>query len=436
MRELPIPETLQEQYARNVEPGPFYESENVSVPLPDEMPARVIAFYLPQFHAIPENDRWWGTGFTEWTNVTKALPRFPGHYQPRLPGSLGFYDLSRTDVLRRQAELARRFGVEGFCFHHYWFGGRRLLETPLNNLLADPSIDLPFCVNWANENWTRRWDGSESSILMAQDHSPEDDIAFARSLEPLFDDPRYIRIGRRPLLMMYRPSALPDAAATVARWREHFARRGDDPFFAMAQVFNENDPRPHGLDGAVGFPPHRARNHVPTLPVRDAFDASFRGELRPYDAIARESLSYRPSEFRLFPGVCPDWDNESRSPGRGLTLLGSTPGKYGAWLEGAIRWISEVAPPEERLVFVNAWNEWAEGTYLEPDRHFGFAYLAETARALGRVAADPAGTADLGLFGDEDQAATPRGGASAAARKLARAGARLADAVAQALRSV
>ncbi len=429
-------DTLFEQYRANVEPGPEYDDGSDVPSLPADKAVRIIAFYLPQFHAVPENDQWWGEGFTEWTNVTKALPRFSGHYQPRLPGGLGFYDLSNVDVLRRQAGLARSYGIEGFCFHHYWFAGRRLLDTPLRNLLENPDIELPFCVNWANENWTRRWDGSESSILMAQAHSPEDDLAFARSLEPLFDDRRYIRIGGRPLLMLYRPSLLPDAAATVERWRDHFRRRGDDPFIVMPQVFDDNDPRRYGMDGAAGFPPHRARTAVaPIPPPGKLFEGDYRTELRFYDSIALDSIEYRPTGFRLFPGVCPNWDNEARSPGRGQALVGSTPRKYGEWLEAASRWIVASAPPEERIVFVNAWNEWAEGTYLEPDRHYGFAYLAETARALARAATERKEGSDPGAAFRRSGSLTPPPFHERIARRVARKGARIASRVARSLAS-
>ena len=408
----------------------MYDDGTVVPPLPATLPVRLIAFYLPQFHAVPENDEWWGRGFTEWTNVTKALPKFAGHYQPRLPGELGFYDLSNPDVLRRQAEMARRYGIEGFCFHHYWFGGRRLLERPLNNLLANRDIDLPFCVNWANENWTRRWDGGEQHILMAQDYSPADDIAFARSLEPLFDDPRYIRIGGRPLLLLYRPCLLPDAAATVDRWREHFATRNENPFIVMPQVFDEVDPRPYHMDAAAGFPPHRTRLHVEPIFPKGFFDFRYRTEHRSYDAIVAESSSYRPAEFRLFPGVCPDWDNEARSPGRGFALSGSTPAKYGAWLKRACRWIIDAAPPEERIVFINAWNEWAEGTYLEPDRHYGYAYLAETAKALGRL--ELLDEPDAAISGRQEHTPLP----TRVVRRIARRTARLAEDAARILRSI
>ncbi len=378
-----------DQITYNTIAGPSFEDDN-SVAQPVENPlVRLIAFYLPQFHAIPENDAWWGKGFTEWTNITKAMPRFEGHYQPRLPGELGFYDLTQANTLHRQAAMARRYGVGGFCFHHYWFAGTRLLEQPINVLLANPDIDLPFCINWANESWTRRWDGHEKSILMAQKHSPEDDIAFAESLEPYFRDPRYIRVMGRPLMMLYRPSMLPDAAATVERWRGHFVRAGlGDPYITMAQAFGDGDAGKYGMDAAVGFPPFWASGSLakqqPAL-----LDPGHRGEVFDYaamaDATADGYARDREAGRKVFPGVCPSWDNEARKPGRGTCFTGSTPEKYGRWLDAACAAAIDAFPPEERLVFVNAWNEWAEGAYLEPDRHFGYAYLAHTARVLNAL---------------------------------------------------
>jgi lipopolysaccharide biosynthesis protein len=380
----PHPMNFLEQITYNIGPGDhFQDAAEFTLSEPE---VRVVAFYLPQFHPIPENDNWWGKGFTEWTNVTKAIPRFAGHYQPHLPGALGFYDLRLPDALRAQAKLAREFGIYGFCFHYYWFGGRKLLETPLNILLANPDINIGFCINWANESWSRGWNGSERAILIEQQYSEHDDLAFANALEPIVRDPRYIRINGRPLVMLYRPGVLPDAAATVRRWRQQFKLLGlGDPYIVMPQAFGDEDPHTFGMDAAVGFPPHRWWD----LPVNNVavrpFTNEFRGEVISYDAMVQSAVELDPRGYALFPGVCPNWDNDARNPNRGVCFVGSTPRKYGYWLEQACRKVLRRPNQDERLVFVNAWNEWAEGTHLEPDRHFGYAYLNETARVLSNL---------------------------------------------------
>jgi lipopolysaccharide biosynthesis protein len=379
-----------QQILYNVNPGPHFVAAGQGPQLDSDPAVRLIAYYLPQFHPIPQNDLWWGKGFTEWTNVSKAVPRFLGHYQPRLPGELGFYDLRIRDTLARQAELARRYGIHGFCFHYYWFAGTRLLDTPLKLLLESPQIDLPFCINWANENWTRRWDGGNSEILIGQNYSPEDDIALCDALIPALRDPRYIRVGDRPLLMIYRPSLLPDAIATVERWRSRLSEAGiGEPFMVMPQVFNDHDPRPFGFDAAAGFPPHRVGWGHRVYKARQAFHANHQGSLHSYDEMVRRAVGMPEEGYTLFPGVTPQWDNEARNPNRGHCFVGSTPAKYRDWLERACRQALQARVADQRIVFINAWNEWAEGAYLEPDRHFGYAYLAATAEAVNRVSAAP-----------------------------------------------
>jgi lipopolysaccharide biosynthesis protein len=378
------------QAAASIAPGPFYQDD--ATDLPRVRPGvRLIAFYLPQFHPLPENDAWWGAGFTEWTNVRRGRPRFAGHVQPRLPGELGFYDLRDPAVMRRQIALARRYGVGGFCFHHYWFNGRRLLEKPLEMLLADPSLDMPFCINWANENWTRRWDGNDDEILIGQAHSADDDVAFAESLLPIVRDPRYITVDGRPLVMIYRPGLLPSPLATMRRWRVAFMAAGlANPCIVMAQGFGDADPRQYGIDAAVEFPPHKV---AVTPSINDdlhILDPAFAGRVLDYAAVARHAMALPRPSYRLFRGVAPSWDNEARRPGRGMTLAHANPARYGAWLRQACRAaIAEASHPDERIVFVNAWNEWGEGAYLEPDRHFGHAYLIATAQALRAADAAP-----------------------------------------------
>ena len=364
-------------------PGPGFE-EVRALPASAPRNATVLAFYLPQFHPIAENDRWWGSGFTEWTSLARGLPRFAGHYQPRAPRDLGHYRLDGTEVLRRQVELARGAGLNGFVFYFYWFNRRRLLERPLEAFLADRSVDFPFCLMWANENWTRRWDGSEQEVLISQDWRPADEAALLDTFARHFRDPRYIRIGGRPLLMIYRAAAIPDCAATLARWREAFRRHhGEAPLLVMAQSFGAADPRPFGFDGAVEFPPHKLVNGLPTRNAGlDWFDDAAAGQVYDYADVAAASLAEPPAPFPLIRTAVPGWDNDPRRQGNGLVLHGATPAAYQDWLAALVQRAAAQPFLGERLVCVNAWNEWAEGAYLEPDLHYGGAWLNATARAI------------------------------------------------------
>lgn len=352
-------------------------------PPPDAVKAKAIAFYLPQFHPVPENDAWWGRGFTEWTNVSKALPQFVGHDQPHLPGELGFYDLRIVDNMRRQAELAKLYGIYGFCFHHYWFSGRRLLERPLDQLIANQDIDLPFCVCWANENWTRRWDGHDEDILLGQSYTQEDDLAFIADLMPYLKDRRYITIEGRVVIVVYRPSLLPDCRRTLQVWRDYCIKQGlGDPFLVMVQ-FDVEDPRELGFDAAVEFPPHKLARGLRCVndQVR-IVNPSYAGYIVEYEELARSGETWPAEPYPLFKGVSPRWDNEARKPGRGYTFLGSSPARYERWLSSAATYSREHPVRGESIVFLNAWNEWAEGAHLEPDRKYGYAYLDATLRAL------------------------------------------------------
>jgi glycosyltransferase involved in cell wall biosynthesis len=352
----------------------------LSYPKIPETDIRVIAFYLPQFHPIKENDEWWGRGFTEWTNVSKAVPQFIGHYQPRLPGELGFYDLRLPGVQARQIELARQYGIHGFCFHFYWFDGKTLLETPLINFSGN--FDFPFCINWANENWTRRWDGRENDILIAQKHSPQDDIDFIKHVSAYFKKENYIRIESRPLLTVYRVALLPDPKATGERWRKWCKENGiGDIYLAAIRSFEEIDPESIGFDAVVEFPPH-------ALPFRDISssftlaNAGFKGVIADFAEASRFYLDSDKPPYKKFRGIMPSWDNEARIPGRGKVLADSTPAIFKEWLKTICHFTDENFEADEKMIFVNAWNEWGEGAYLEPDRRFGYAYLEAVADAL------------------------------------------------------
>ena len=374
---------VHETVRRFTRPGPDFE-EVRGLPASAPRRATVLAYYLPQFHPIAENDRWWGAGFTEWTSLAHALPRFAGHYQPRVPRDLGHYTLDGTAVLRRQIELARGAGLGGFIFYFYWFNGRRLLERPLEAFLADRSLDFPFCLMWANENWTRRWDGSDQEVLISQDWHRRDEGALIDTFARHFRDPRYLRVNGRPLLMVYRAGTIPDCATTLARWRDAFRSRcGEDPVLVMSQSFGATDPRPHGFDGAVEFPPHKLVN---ALKMRNAslawFDEAATAQVYDYADVVAASLAEPPPAFPLIKTAVPGWDNDPRRQGEGLLLHGATPAVYQAWLAALIERAAAHPFMGERLVCVNAWNEWAEGAYLEPDLHYGGAWLNATARAV------------------------------------------------------
>ena len=379
----PAASHIAQEVRRTTAPHAAFE-EVQALPPGVTLQAKLLAYYLPQFHPVPENDAWWGRGFTEWTNLQRGLPRFAGHYQPRIPRDLGHYRLDQGDTLRRQIAMARGAGLHGFVFYSYWFNGRRLLEGPIEALLADRTLDFPFCLMWANENWTRRWDGSENQVLLNQDYRTADEPSLLAEFARHFADPRYIRLQGRPVLMIYRPRLIPDTAATIARWRARFqAAHHEDPVFVMAQAFGDTDPRPLGFDAAIEFPPHKLTERLePTDHTLEVLDPDFTAEVYDYQALVQASLREPAPPYPLIKTACPGWDNDPRRQGAGLVLHGSTPAAYQSWLQGLIRHARAHPVLGETLVCINAWNEWAEGAYLEPDVHFGAAYLNATSRAV------------------------------------------------------
>lgn len=361
------------QYVPRLEPGDYLK----------EKAARVIAFYLPQFHPIPENDEWWGEGFTEWTNVRPARPLFEGHYQPHEPDKfLGYYDLRDSSVMRKQIELAKQYGIEGFCFYTYWFSGTRLLETPVDNYLADATLDLPFCICWANENWSRRWDGKDNDLLMVQHYSDQDDVAFISHMAKYLRDPRYLRVDGKPLLIVYRPNLFPSMSETATRWRDFCREIGlGEIYIAYVQSFEKRDPADYGLDAAIEFPPN---NSAPPDISKNVVGArvDFSGKIYDWRIFLQRSENFKPKNYTVLRGACPSWDNTARKKERGTVFANSSPKLFERWLtnvfEDTLRRIEDV---DQRLVFINAWNEWGEGAHLEPDKRHGYAWLQAVRQA-------------------------------------------------------
>jgi lipopolysaccharide biosynthesis protein len=355
---------------------------------------RAIAFYLPQFHPIPENDSWWGMGFTEWTNVAGARPVYRGHRQPRLPADLGFYDLRLHETRQAQADLASEHGLSGFCYYHYWFNGRRLLERPFDDVLTSGRPDFPFCLCWANESWTRRWLGEDCEILLSQTYSDEDDRHHAEWLAGAFSDPRYLREDGRPIFLIYRPADLPSAKHTTDVIRQICESRGvGAPFLIGVDAHRPGkDFREDGFDATLVFEPQLGA-------LDGAFDDGFslrklvrnlrlgvtNGRVKTYDyREARAKMNQRVRNFPTIPSVFVRWDNTPRRGGDGIVMVNCSPEAFAAALQSVICELTG-----SQLVFINAWNEWAEGNYLEPDQEYGLGYLEEMRRVLEEGSKEP-----------------------------------------------
>lgn len=341
---------------------------------------KVIAFYLPQFHPFPENDLWWGKGFTEWTNVGKAKPNYEGHYQPHCPIHLGYYDLRVPQVMEEQARLAREYGVYGFNYYFYWFAGKILMDTPLEAMLQNKNVDMPFCLTWANENWTRRWDGQENDVLIAQDHSDEDSLLFIKHLVKYFKDERYIKIDGKPILMVYRASIIPNMAATAKLWRDEVRKHGiSDLYLICAQSFGIRSPDEFGFDASAEFPPHT----VQSADIRgelNIINPEFNGYVFSYEQVVENAVRQMEPDYKLFRTAMLSWDNSARKQDHSHIFHGFSLLRYKQWLSHLCAQVysNPKYAMDEKMVFVNAWNEWAEGTHLEPDRKFGYGYLQTT----------------------------------------------------------
>ena len=372
--------------------------------------ARLIAFYLPQFHPIPENDEWWGKGFTEWTNVAKARPLFPGHHQPNVPADLGFYDLRVPEARAAQAELARNNGIEGFCYWHYWFAGKRLLERPFNEVLNSGQPDFPFCLGWANQTWTGIWHGAPKKVLIEQTYPGATDYEkHFYALLPAFHDPRHIRVNSKPVFLIYRPTELPKPVEFIEQWQNLAAKNELAGIHFIAHVASQDrfDYRVNGFDGVVPANTFRAssmtswqrsvrwhqsrngKNSAQPSPMLSAKifakAVHLKGKKHLQPMFSRPKIiGYREAMLYLldnvstdphaYPCVVPNWDNSPRSGIRAVVLQNSTPQLFRQHLREALQLVAD-RNFEERIVFLKSWNEWAEGNYVEPDQKFGHAYL-------------------------------------------------------------
>ncbi|MGC4041468.1 MAG: glycoside hydrolase family 99-like domain-containing protein [Flavobacterium sp.] len=348
-----------------------------------------IAIHLPQFHPIPENDQWWGKGFTEWTNVAKSKSRFKGHYQPHLPADLGFYDLRLEEARLAQEAMAKSFGIYGFCYYHYWFNGKKVLYEPLDRKMQNPKEDFPFMMCWANENWTRVWDGSDNEILLQQNYSEEDDRNHILHLLHYFKDERYIKVDGRPVFIIYRPKFFPDIEKTIQIFREETKKAGfPDIYIGFSQNYEHQfEPTTKGFDFAFEFQPDFKNiplyNSLQDKLVRKAkkkLNIKDQEQCHDYGAFAKKQLE-RGFSKNVYPGITPMWDNSARKKAA-FILHESTPDKYKDWLKQ----IKEGYPWEtmpEPFLFINAWNEWAEGNHLEPCQKWGTKYLEVTKEVLG-----------------------------------------------------
>jgi hypothetical protein len=346
-----------------------------------EEECKVLAFYLPQYHPIPENDRAWGKGFTEWRNVGAAQPWFVGHDQPRVPAELGYYDLRVPDIMRKQAAMAQEHGIFGFCYYYYWFHGARPLNYPIENMLNDKRVDIPFCFCWANESWTKRWDGGNREVILEQRHDPIDDIAFFNSVAPAFMDLRYIKIDGKPLLLVYRTELFPDIYETTELWRREAERNGwPGLYLVRCESFGgELHPSVLGFDAAYEVPTFK----LPDFMLVDKDEVSgvhkrFHGRILSYRKVI-DYYAHRPAaNYKRYYDVMLAWDNTARYGNMATVFHGVTPELYKTWLGTAIARTVREHSGAERLVFVNAWNEWAEGSYLEPDIKRGAQFLRAT----------------------------------------------------------
>jgi lipopolysaccharide biosynthesis protein len=394
--DLNVPETsiaekaLSQIYARTgVDAWQGYVHRAHDSVLSGRLQVKAIAIYVPEFYGPRGEVESSDISITPWTNISEALPRYLGQYQPHRPGELGFYDQRLPAIMRQQVDLAKQYGIHGFCFHYYWSEGRNSRGLPLIQFLSDASLDMQFCICWKNELQPQ---SKEDSARIVRD-SCANESGLIDSLESVFSDPRYIRVDGRPLLIVYRPAILPDALAIGRRWRNRVKQMGyPDLYLVGSRADEDANPHPIEFDGSVEYPPHDTAVTEITSQY-SLIDRNFSGHVYNYQEVAEAHVGMPKQPNVNFRSVMTSWDDESKRPGAGVSFAGSTPALYAQWLDRSCR-MTMMRRPEERFVFINAWNNWADGAHLEPDRKFGYAYLQATANVL-RLYQDVAQTIEL-----------------------------------------
>lgn len=362
---------------------------------------KIIAFFLPQFHTFPENDKWWGKGFTEWTNTKKAKPLFKKHYQPRIPLNKNYYNLLDDEVKKKQVDLAKKYGIYGFCYYHYWFkDGKKLMEKPIEQMLSNKDIDMPFCLSWANEPWSRRWDGSENEIIMPQEYGGE--LEWKEHFQYLcnfFRDDRYIKINNKPLFIIYKPELIPNLNGMMQMWKKlaidngfdgidfayqhpkfHYMKDKDDTEFAYGIQF---EPAFSNKDAQYAILDKKEKRKFLIKNVDFCFRKGINRickklklkipNLYSYDKTWKQILNNRPVNNKMIPGAFVDWDNTARRGENGNCYFGANPNKLKKYMKELV--LKAKQEYKKDMIFINAWNEWAEGAYLEPDEKFEYKYL-------------------------------------------------------------
>lgn len=369
-----------EDYA-NRKDDRLYKDYDVSPIELQENDTKVIAWYLPQFHRIDVNDYYYGRGFTEWTNTSKAIPMFTGHYQPHIPYDVGYYDLNNPEVFIRQIELAKHYGIYGFSFYYYWFSGKRIMEKPLEYFLKHSELDIKYCITWANENWTSVWDGGNNDLIFEQTLQHGDAEKFIDSLLPYFEDKRYMRINGKLPLIIYRPTVWDkDCVKRLFQsFRDELQKRGINDLYIMvcnARGFDEKV-EDWGADALVEFPPHKIEPLTSITKINGYLNPYFVGHIRNTNEFIREKkYLYEHKCGKYFRGAMPSWDNTARKANNGAVIYtGLTPDTFQQWMSDIIFESKKIHSKGEDIVFVNAWNEWAEGAHLEPDMKYGYANL-------------------------------------------------------------